>query len=562
MMFRISTLASFALVIGLVPVAATAQTVLVAAGPAARPAAVAAPPQSVPACSATNNALDERIAACTRYIDAGAGTRRELSLATVFRGSAYRGKGDLDHALADYNAAIRLDPTNTVALNFRGLAYRAKGDLDHAVADFSAAIRLNPAYTAAFTNRGLVYEDRNNLARARADFNAALARPPKYDTGADAQHTARERLAALAATPDRALKPAPNAAPNPAPNPAPMTVGAITPTAPEAASPAPPAAVVDVPRLVPQRPGAAAPPAAPTVATSPAGAAASGTRPASPPPPPAIADIPPLTPERAVAKPAPAATPAIVAATAPPSPVVAGRRIALVIGNSSYLTLHYIPNPLNDATDMANALKALGFTVSLGLDLRRAEMNDMLTRFAADARTAETALIFYSGHGVAHMNEQHRGENYLVPVDARVKDEADLRRLIKLDDVIAALQGASRNRILVLDASRDNEIGHQAAAYLPAARAAAFGRGLAKVAGADGALVVSAAQPDDVTADGKGRNSPFTEALLRRLRETPGVALKTLMKSVRADVIASSGGAQRPELTDSMAGDFVFKAGM
>jgi uncharacterized caspase-like protein len=206
---------------------------------------------------------------------------------------------------------------------------------------------------------------------------------------------------------------------------------------------------------------------------------------------------------------------------------------------------------------MANVLRGLGFTVSLGLDLRRVEMDDMVTRFADDARGADTALIFFSGHGIQHM-----GENYLVPIDGRVKDEADLSHLIKLTDVVAAVRGASRNRILIVDASRENEMGQQVAANLPAERAAAFGRGLAKIADADGALVVSAGRPGDVTADGKGRNSPFTEALIKRLQHTPGVELRTLMKNVGADVVAATGGAQHPEIVDGMTGDFVFKAGM
>jgi uncharacterized caspase-like protein len=80
------------------------------------------------------------------------------------------------------------------------------------------------------------------------------------------------------------------------------------------------------------------------------------------------------------------------------------------------------------------------------------------------------------------------------------------------------------------------------------------------LSGADDPLVVFATQPNRVAADGSGRNSPFTQALLKRL-PTPGVELRTLMTRVRADVVAATGGMQRPELSDSLVGEFVFKAG-
>jgi uncharacterized caspase-like protein len=153
-----------------------------------------------------------------------------------------------------------------------------------------------------------------------------------------------------------------------------------------------------------------------------------------------------------------AAVPAVAAPAAvpakPPVPAVAatpGRRVALVIGNSKYASLLALPNPGNDAEDMAGTLKTLGFEVTLGIDLKRTEMEDMLIRFAREARGARTALVFYSGHGI-----QYQGENYLLPIDSRIDDETDLRRLIKLQDVIGDMQNASDVRILIVDACRDN----------------------------------------------------------------------------------------------------------
>lgn len=263
-------------------------------------------------------------------------------------------------------------------------------------------------------------------------------------------------------------------------------------------------------------------------------------------------------PAAAAAAAASAATVALAQVAAPPPAAnrPASRRIALVVGNSTYLTLHYIPSPLNDAADMASALKQLGFAVTLGLDLRRADMDDMLTRFAAEARTAETVLVYYSGHGLAHL-----GESYLVPVDGRVKDEADLHRLVRLKDVIDAIAGGSAHRIVILDASRDNEVGQHVAANLPGERAGDFGRGLGKITDAAGTLVVSAAQPNEVAADGKGRNSPFTQALLKHMQQTPTLAVKALMNAVRDEVMRTSAGAQRPDIADGATTDFALKTG-
>ena len=116
-------------------------------------------------------------------------------------------------------------------------------------------------------------------------------------------------------------------------------------------------------------------------------------------------------------------------------------------------------------------------------------------------------------------------------------------------------------RILIVDACRDNEAIKQLAARLPAMRSAAFARGLAKVDAADGTLIAFATQPNRTAADGTGRNSPFTQALLKHL-PTPGLELRTLMTRVRAEVVNVTGGTQRPEVWDSLVGEFAFRGGL
>ena len=236
-------------------------------------------------------------------------------------------------------------------------------------------------------------------------------------------------------------------------------------------------------------------------------------------------------------------------------PAFAERRVALVIGNSAYAAFPKIPNPRNDADDVADALKALGFDVLLGKDIKRADMEDLLIRFARKSDKVDTALVFYAGHGL-----QHNGTNYLVPVDARIEDEADLRKLINLAQVINDLQSAARVRILIVDACRDNNVVQQLASRASATRSTGLTRGLARIDGADGTLIAFATQPNRVAADGAGRNSPFTRALLKHM-PTPGLELRTLMTRVRSEVVSTTDGAQRPEVWDSLVGEFAFKAG-
>ena len=244
----------------------------------------------------------------------------------------------------------------------------------------------------------------------------------------------------------------------------------------------------------------------------------------------------------------------VAALSSPAISAARDRRVALIIGNSAYTIFPKLPNPRHDAEDLDAVLKEVGFDVLLGLDLKRAGMEEILIQFARKARISDTALVFYAGHGL-----QHLGINYLAPVDAAIEDETDLRKLVNLQDVMNDLQGAGRVRILIVDACRDNEVIKQLSARLPATRSAVFSRGLAKIDAADGTLVAFATQPNRVAEDGKGRNSPFTQALLRYL-PTPGLELRTLMTRVRTEVVKTTGGAQRPEVWDSLVGEFTFQA--
>src|SRR6266436_4321482 len=158
----------------------------------------------------------------------------------------------------------------------------------------------------------------------------------------------------------------------------------------------------------------------------------------------------------------------------------ANTRVALVIGNGAYQNAPRLPNPRNDATDVAAALRRSGFDTILSTDLDKIGMDEATIRFARAARTADVAMFYYSGHAL-----QFGGVNYLVPIDAKLTDETDLRRMTRADEILADLQQAKNLRILVLDACRDNPFADSLKRSLGLSRSVSVGRGLAKMESPD-----------------------------------------------------------------------------
>ncbi|MEM1198700.1 MAG: caspase family protein [Pseudomonadota bacterium] len=230
------------------------------------------------------------------------------------------------------------------------------------------------------------------------------------------------------------------------------------------------------------------------------------------------------------------------AASASSTPVLtAERKVALVIGNQAYKHAVPLANPKNDATKMSAMLKRLGFDVVFGTDLRKREMEQQVRKFVRKSREADLSLFFYAGHGI-----QVAGQNYLMPVDAKVKDETALDfELFNVSKVSNYMGGSGRVGIILLDACRDNPLSRTLARSL-GTRSAQVGRGLARISTPRGGLLVGfATSPGDVAADGQGENSPFTAALLKHL-PTPGVEIELLMKRVKAQVIRMTKNDQRP----------------
>jgi hypothetical protein len=226
------------------------------------------------------------------------------------------------------------------------------------------------------------------------------------------------------------------------------------------------------------------------------------------------------------------------------------RRVALVIGNAAYRNAPPLANTVNDAQDMAASLRKVGFEVVDGVNLDKRGMDTVLTRFARLAQEADAVMFYYAGHGL-----QFNGENYLVPVEARVDDEVSVQyETTRLADVVTALSFAKGVKIMVLDACRNNPFVGQLARK-QATRGFSVGNGLAPIARASGMVIAYATQANDVAADGGGRNSPFTAALVQEIQQ-PGLEVATLFRRVQKIVYDTTGGRQTPELSLSLLGDF------
>jgi formylglycine-generating enzyme required for sulfatase activity len=236
------------------------------------------------------------------------------------------------------------------------------------------------------------------------------------------------------------------------------------------------------------------------------------------------------------------------------NPAAADKRVALVIGNSKYKNTQVIPNPENDAADVDAALKRLGFETKFGMNLDKTAMEDLSIEFSREVKTADVAIVYYAGHGI-----QFGGVNYLVPVDAKLDDEADLRRLIRVDDMMSDLGFAKTLRILILDACRDNPLADNLRRKLASSKASFVQNGLAKIDSPAGTIVAYATQSGRTAADGSGRNSPFTRALTSRIGDPTEIG--ATFRRIASDVYEQSAKQQLPELSMSLVGDYYLAPG-
>jgi uncharacterized caspase-like protein len=237
-----------------------------------------------------------------------------------------------------------------------------------------------------------------------------------------------------------------------------------------------------------------------------------------------------------------------------PAAARAEKRVALVIGNSAYENTS-LSNPVNDATDLAAVLGKLGFEVLLGTDMGLDAIDQIRAEFEKRVQGADVALLFYAGHGIQFANR-----NFLVPTSARLQSErAIARETVALDEIIDDMQKGARITLVFLDACRNNPV----ARSLRSAGGGGNGngtlpRGLAAIEPKPDAniLVVFATAPGQVAEDGVGRNSPFTEALLRHIRNPADI--QVMLNDVASDVSVSTGKRQQPERLSRLKTGFRF----
>lgn len=428
------------------------------------------------------------------------------------RGDILRRRGSLDLALKEQDEAVRQYPNEASLRIKRGDTHRYRGDFRAAIADYNVALNQGALLTiTGKTGRGLTHEKMGDRARARADFQAVLkAGEGQFLAGAERSsfETAQARLVAL----DSGV---------PQPVIAPVS-GKMTDSVPTND--------VVVPAVQPR-----------------------------------------MRVEQALPVKEPAVTPNVPAIAPAETPAAkAGRRVALVIGNSAYQKVTELKNPQKDANAVAAALRNVGFDhVSVALNASRDKLVEALRIFAGEADKAEWAMVYYAGHGI-----EVNGRNYLIPIDAAIKSDRDVQfETVLVDQVMSAIEGAKKIKLIVLDACRDNPfvpvmertVGQDVLAAPSTAGASivtrSVGRGLGEVKVSGASLVVFAAKHGQTALDGDGGNSPFAVALVQRIA-TPGVEINKIFRLVRDDVMEATAGRQEPYTYGSLPGreDFFFVA--
>jgi uncharacterized caspase-like protein len=227
---------------------------------------------------------------------------------------------------------------------------------------------------------------------------------------------------------------------------------------------------------------------------------------------------------------------------------LAAKRVALVIGNSSYQNVPSLPNPANDAAAVTDMFKAAGFdVVESRRNLKNAELRRVLNNFYDSARDADFAVIYYAGHGI-----EVDGSNYIVPVDALLERDRDVvDETIPLDRVVQSIEPARQLRLVILDACRENPFSQNMKRSI-ATRG--ITRGLARVDPmTPNTLIAFAAKAGSTADDGNGKHSPFTTSILNHLT-APGLDLRKAFGIIRDEVMAATNNKQEPYVFGSLGG--------
>ena len=228
----------------------------------------------------------------------------------------------------------------------------------------------------------------------------------------------------------------------------------------------------------------------------------------------------------------------------------ADKRVALIVGNSTYQTVPQLPNPARDASAVVKMFKDAGFdSVDVQLNVGNLEFKRAIRKFEAAADQADIAVVYYAGHGI-----EIGGINYLIPVDARLASDRDADdEAIPLERLVSSADGAKRLRLVILDACRDNPFAHTMRRERKvASRAVVAGLGKVEPTSTD-TLIAYAAKAGSTADDGLGQHSPFTTSLLKNLT-VPGLDVRLAFGRVRDEVMKSTGNRQEPFVYGSLGG--------
>src|ERR1700761_4040728 len=232
-----------------------------------------------------------------------------------------------------------------------------------------------------------------------------------------------------------------------------------------------------------------------------------------------------------------------------PSAATAADRFALVIGNAKYPDADApLKEPINDARSIADELKHDGFTVEVGENLTGDGMRKAFERLYREIKPGSVALVFFSGFGV-----QSGRQSYMIPVDAQIWTEADVRRDgFSLETVLGEVNNRGAGvKIALIDASRRNPYER---------RFRSFSAGLAPVIAPNGTLAMYSAALSSVMSDNGGDHSLFVQELLKEIRVPDLMAEETLNRT-RVGVTRASRSEQVPWISSSLAEDFSFIPG-
>ena len=529
------------------------------------------------ACRDKQTEAKARLDACDKVIAGEQVTGKDLGLANAVKGQAFFIKRNYDKAISAFDAAHTADPDALVYIIDRGLAYEAKGDDEHAMADYNLVLQIRPNGAVALNNRGTLYLRKGMLKNAFDDFNAAVKSSPKMYLA----HTNRGRVLTINKDYDGALEEFAEA---------------------ERLDPVPPQAhgyrcmtytlmgqfdqaIADCNAVLDKTPKNLFVLVSRADAYQAKGDLVTALKDYD-----FVLGINPnhvrahagrgqlfekkhdLEQARADYRSAAfALTPydnfdtsqarqkarERLAALMTQTPAGATtRRVALIVGNGAYKNVHQLENPPRDARLIAGALRDIGFqTVTLANDLSRDKFFEALKSFAREAEKADWAVVYYAGHGF-----EIGGVNYLVPVDAKLAADKDAEsEAVALEQVIAAVGGARKLRLVMLDACRDNPF---APAMQRTMSLKLVDKGLSNIEPEAGFMVVYAAKHGETALDGEGVDSPFALAVAHDIKE-PHVEVRKLFDIVRDDVWTASKHEQQPFTYGSPPGreDFYFVAG-